>query len=272
MAFDDLAGVRGKLSRAKEHLDDIYAAVYSWSLSEEAKHSVPDIKYETDGKYIYALLGKVSLIERPDIGLLIGDFVHNLRSALDHVVAQMAWKRDSTFDGTKTAFPITLTRGEFKNSIRRSLEPFLSDQAITTAFESYQPYKTEETYGTPAREAILYIVSELDNIDKHRKLVVATQSFKAANTRLTVKGRDASMGEVISAWQPLKEGAILSRFKIPEGGLRTEDEMNVEAETVTQITIQQSGLVIDGVPVEQSIAVLYREIVRIIDECERRFF
>lgn len=116
-------------------------------------------------------------VEPPDdFGLIAGDAIHNLRCSLDHLAVELAKAGSAAKGGTMTAkevagiqFPIVLSNDDFTKQLGRGrlkyVEP--SAQAI---IESYQPYRMMPK--APERSN-LYVLSELDNADKHRLLTTA---------------------------------------------------------------------------------------------------
>jgi hypothetical protein len=59
------------------------------------------------------------------------------------------------------------------------------------------------------------MLSELDNIDKHRLLLVADPKFADANVQLVIGGVVKSVGrlsQVIPDWAPLKQGTVFFRL------------------------------------------------------------
>src|SRR5260370_40854892 len=75
----------------------------------------------------------------PELSVLIGDCVHNLRSALDYLVLQLAGLEGKSEDAeTKTAFPICLNPESCKNATKKRIDQFISADALK-AIEQYQP-------------------------------------------------------------------------------------------------------------------------------------
>jgi hypothetical protein len=98
------------------------------------------------------------------LGLMVGDVIHNARSALDQAVwlvacrsnpIEMLWRQDV---GRKIAFPVL---SEEKAFPRHKVMPFISDDA-KAVLGSLQPYKGGDTPVAIER------LDRLWNIDKHR--------------------------------------------------------------------------------------------------------
>lgn len=96
--------------------------------------------------------------------LVIGDFAHNLRSALDHLAGWLV-VRNRGVPTKDTAFPILLRRprGPLQITPRIGVEPM-------ALIESLQPYQTPDR----AERHKLAVLREINNTDKHRSLFLAT--------------------------------------------------------------------------------------------------
>lgn len=98
-----------------------------------------------------------------DIGLLLGDSLHNLRSALDCMVAAMARRRGG--DDSETQFPICDDPSDFTNRYRNRRLRALSTAEIDF-LEGIQPY----SQGLRAIHPLCYL-RDMSNVDKHRLIV-----------------------------------------------------------------------------------------------------
>jgi hypothetical protein len=94
-------------------------------------------------------------------GVILGDYIHNLRCVLDHVIWQLV-----LLNGKKptrsNAFPISDTKQAFDASAKRELRGLTVDQRRLV--EEFQPYRWD---GDP-KEHSLAVLRDLSNIDKHR--------------------------------------------------------------------------------------------------------
>jgi hypothetical protein len=99
-----------------------------------------------------------------ELGVILGDLAHNLRSALDHIAWQLALLTTSN-PSTQTAFPIFAATDKEKMSKFRIMTKDVLDEA-RPIMEALQPYH----WGTSARANNLWILHSLWNTDKHRML------------------------------------------------------------------------------------------------------
>lgn len=101
--------------------------------------------------------------------LVAGDCVHNLRSALDHLVYAVAAGQSiggKISNERNLQFPITASPDIFAKECWRIKT--LSD-AVRTAIEGVQPYNRPDRLLPP----LLSLIQYFDNIDKHRLLHIA---------------------------------------------------------------------------------------------------
>src|SRR6266478_7887938 len=83
-----LAGVRAKIEHAKQHFEQVNAIVRDFVARQDRAEGVAEHEFQNDGQ----LIVRAKAPEPPDprLPLVVGDCVHNLRSALDHLVLQLA--------------------------------------------------------------------------------------------------------------------------------------------------------------------------------------
>lgn len=157
-----LDGVIAKIERAAFHFEDFERA---WARTEEANTYTFVGKVSANGaKHVYFADEAPALDSW--FSLTLGDCVHNLRSALDHLAWQLA-----RGPSRRTQFPILdrrpqrwTCRGRRPGAIRVAGDLPLDALRI---IEEVQPYN-----GTNAGRDLLTI-QELDAIDKHRHLFLA---------------------------------------------------------------------------------------------------
>lgn len=149
------AGVDLKFARANELIDQLEAEVATFLAS--SPFAVEEVE-AGNGDLLY--LARTSL--RPPMGwsLIIGDAIHNARSALD----QLAWRLVEVGGGTpdaSTSFPITDNELHYANKLRNALKG--ATPAARAAVRAMSPWE--------AGDRKLWQLHRLDIIDKHRLLV-----------------------------------------------------------------------------------------------------
>jgi hypothetical protein len=166
-----------KLDRALTHIDALRVSIGEW-LNSNAYALVEETEAETGYQVVVPKITEEPGDEWP---LLIGDAVHNMRSALDHLVYALAVKGyQATHTGGVPAdtqkrlmFPILTASPDPK----RTVEKYFADTAkiqlqyvptsAVARIQRLQPY--ECSAAAPFADA-LAVINELDIIDKHRRL------------------------------------------------------------------------------------------------------
>lgn len=129
----------------------------------------------------------------PIIGLLIGDCVHNLRAALDHIVYALVTTnpfRPPNTPNRSTMFPIRDTREGYRHQVDKLKRLAGVPDPAAALVDTLQPYHTREK-GLDHTAHPLFVLDALENIDKHRRLTLASAVWRHAHVSL----RDADGGE-----------------------------------------------------------------------------
>lgn len=203
-----LEGVEAKLGRAGEHLDALYSEVREF-VSNGDPHEL--VKHTDQEARTFRVTMKV--LKEPDEicwGLLLGDFLHNLSSALDHLVWQLVLlnSRAATRDNH---FPIAM-RGTQYWCARKNGTPSLRDRALRDVADEHralideaQPYRG----GQLAKQHPLAILHDLSNIDKHRFLHPTFIAIEepGADDFAVISPDESAIAHVKFNTGPLKDGA-----------------------------------------------------------------
>lgn len=259
-----LDGAQLKLARADTHLNCIKDAV------EETPEGGPDLipgEFDKDrGEYLFRALRDS---RSPDwLSPIIGDCVHNFRTALDYLVWELVATTGAT-GTTKTEFPIFTDPGKYGQDAPRKIKgvPPLS----VALFERLQPFAGPNSqpghpqWREPEREplALLY---ELDKWDKHRSLNltedvarglicgVERYGFRTAPTPSIIPGR-------------FKRGAVIARLVV--GADRPE--MDVHLSTTYNIAFERGGPAV-GEPLVQTLTHIRQEVRERIFPAFAQFF
>jgi hypothetical protein len=155
-----LEGVRLKLNRAAEQLAGLNALVWAFRASRSV---VGEFDAERS-QYVYRVTG-----DPPDLswGIIVGEFAHNLRLALDNLLWQIILARLGTPPENTSQFPIyegkrTHRRESSERAVRRVTAGVSADDL--TFIEGAQPYQV----GLKAQREGLAMLQYLNNVDKHR--------------------------------------------------------------------------------------------------------
>lgn len=133
------------------------------------------------GEELQAFLARADPEPSPlHLGVIVGDFLHNLRCVLDHLIWQLVVLSGQEPD-KHNQFPIFNTLDAYKKNAGRYLRGVAADHRAL--IETFQPYHLE----TDAAYHSLAVLRDLSNIDKHRFVhpVVIVGEGDACEVRFT---------------------------------------------------------------------------------------
>lgn len=164
----------GKLLRARDLMGELVNISQEYYASEPYDYvqvSNDTDRYDPQVKIQWRL--KVARPYPQESSWILGDIVNNMRSSLDHAIAEVARQKfdfdeDGISGSKKLQFPIADTLGKFP---RAALRRWFPDDIIET-LESHQPYRQEDPELSQLR-----VLRELSNMDKHRALMVSDRSL-----------------------------------------------------------------------------------------------
>jgi hypothetical protein len=227
-----LAGCKAKVHRAEYHMQKVGGEFASFreqhpihiTVARDADHSA----------YVFHVWD----VQEPDPawGLIIGDAVHNARSALDHLAYQLlvvGLGRDLTDkEARRIMFPISNNPKDFKDNAARRLKG-LRDVDLAR-IEVLQPYNSwdESIWGPlympgPPAPVSTYMaeVSHLDNADKHR--IIQPVWFTTGFSALPRNARDLGITGSSSTNRPLNDGTEIGRWYFDHTPPEPPDEMKM---------------------------------------------
>jgi hypothetical protein len=195
-----LAGVRAKMTRADHHIHDLEEVT-----SPLRKIAEENIVREDDGdptKIVYRVMSVPTIDSTA--GLIVGDAVHSMRSAFDHLAYQLVLL-DGSAPAENSYFPMHGTPLNKKGKPRNvTIAPGIKRQDILDALIAVQPYKRQP--GDPWADQ-LYTINQLDIIDKHHLLLVVVARLDLDNP----------------GWWGLDSGIPSPQMKIRPGPLKSGD-------------------------------------------------
>lgn len=166
-----LEGVRGKLKRADNHLEALKAEVASVT----AEFDADGLRKTTDpanGDYVWVV--DINEHRTDTVAAMAGDFIHNLRGALDHLV----WELADPDQRPRSEFPVFKNDGAGNSGFTGGGAPKISSlpEDARQAIEALQPFHA----GDDAVSHPLWLIHDLDIIDKHRRLLTAPAAASRA--------------------------------------------------------------------------------------------
>ena len=166
MGIADLTGIRAKLGRAKEHLTTLRTEFDIWA---QQQADTIGFYIERDGPW-YTIITKP--LNQPPIrfSIIAGDIIHNLRSALDHLVWQLVL-RDGQKPSRTNEFPIYESEELFSKEVKFRKKPERSVlNGITIDGDAWTIIEKAQPYNSPPHTSPIGVIGQLSNVDKHRTI------------------------------------------------------------------------------------------------------
>lgn len=280
-----LDGPRAKVERAVNHIQSLQDDWLAFFGLEENTYRI--VVAERDQKTgNYSLRVQDAPASFPDSwGVIIGEIAHDLRSALDGLVWQLALL-DNLDPYRFTAFPICrVGLGKRRRKGGGWHRPFWTtkntllhllntvDKKFWTSIAGFQPYKG----GNGGRFSPLFLLEELNNADKHRLLTIVTTvpaRFEMSGywgggssiKRGVTLHLNAKVGEV----PPLPPSGI-TVFDPEHGGIKVEHDVKVETTVTPGILFGNSCDAVKRLPVIRTLRSMANEVSRVIESFTDKF-
>lgn len=263
-----------KLDRAEHHLKevDFYVAQYSDSHPYEA---IPTHRRTKGKQHIEWLL---RFTDQPDerLGVVVGDVVHNLRSALDHLFVAVLPKKFRSkpwaafpFFGARpfddNGHPLHNEEGERWAKLVKHIPA-----VVKTQIEMLQPFQVpsdeavirfcEENGIKPRDLHSLGLLNRLDNADKHRALITFGKGL--ADGHVTIWS--SSSAEPIEYDLPgvVPDGAVVAHGEVTDSEVEVEVKLRGTARVAIVIGGGTGG--VDIPPTLNRLVAHVRDIARFI--------
>lgn len=245
-----ISGSRAKIGRAFHHFDILKKAVeaffankpYSLVIEPDAERSRQIIRLRDTRQ---APVGEWALI--------IGDCVHNLRSALDYIAWELAGSDPAD---NMTLFPICDNSKSFEEARKRRLKRVPEEPLAL--IEGLQPYHAADPH-----KNVLWAVQTLDATDKHKLLTLTVALPTGGAIMLPTRGGRYELKPFADA--PFEDGAevahILMRPFRPEMDMNLRVTFDVAFDASLRMGSRQ--FVIDGL---EFILRNVEDIVNLFDE------
>jgi len=195
MTRDRLSEIRLKIERANRHIDDLAAVCKSFL--DSTPYALGRETDSATGYYHFNITGVQA--PPPEVGLIAGDAIHNLRSALDHLACHLVIANGNA-PSRQTCFPIFDSVEKYQAMDARKVRGM--SQGAIDAIEAAKPYQG-------GNEA-LYTLHELDIADKHHSLLITLVAVGEAtiNVNTTLRNFKAPPFALPHFQEPLKDGDV----------------------------------------------------------------
>ncbi len=233
-----LSGIRLKVCRAHHHRNELDRLIQSFLYSNPYTLFIdPNVQ---EGYKIV----RVRKSKQPpeDIGVIVGDIAHNLRSALDHLACQFVIGNGCT-PTTQTAFPIFSEDPKATEKSLNKWKPMVKGMspAAIRFIEDCQPYKIRHL-PDPHH---LSILSALSNWDKHHDIHAIGHYFGRVDLCST-----GGLTEYIEQPVPirLEDQTELCRFKTAQEPFGLKTEVNITADF--SLCLDSTNKILAGEPIQ----------------------
>lgn len=240
-ASASLDGPIAKLDRARVHFDALNESIEAYRGSKT--HDVITTKIDPQTGEQVANLLILEDPKNPEWGLVLGDMVHNLRSALDHLVWQLV-----ILNGEKprrqNQFPIVGTKAEYwevqANHTESSRDRMLSrvSDPHRAFIDVVQPFNGRQDAPEGTKTA-LSLLSSISNTDKHRVVHAGFALIEEPTPDLfdATAVPEGIAVDIKMNWGELENGAEIMRFRPDPPGARVK----MDATIPMYITFRQGG-------------------------------
>jgi hypothetical protein len=242
----ELAEAWLKLERGREHLKTLDDEV--WRFHDDDPYAVV-AEFDHERAQNVARFRKLKVIPHTRWGLIVGDAVHNARSALDYI----AWRLAGSIIGDRdTLFPICRWPTQFDPFVKTRLARI--HRTIVAEIRTLQP-----CFGPDPDRNPLWLLQELDARDKH-KLIAVTDSVTRIQS-ISGTGKVTLPFDALQA--PLQDKAIL-------GAATTDQEVNVEFEFASYVALDSNVLGAE-LPASGLLRQIFWTVESVIERFERIF-
>jgi hypothetical protein len=201
-----LLGPELKLQRAEEHVSELEQAIVEYIGADP--YDIPE-EPERNGEWLIVRLGSIRLPPDPRWGVRVGEFLHDLRSALDNLVWQLVLLNGET-PWEKNQFPI-YTYAPERQRMDERLRGLRADHRAQ--IEELQPYPGPHVHRQI--KAALVWLALLTNIDKHRFMHPTITVMREGDATTDILDATPNAGaEVLWTAGELDEGAELMRWRV----------------------------------------------------------
>lgn len=247
MITPTLEGVYVKLARARFHARDLIART---SALVEDDGSVFRREFDGDpSKYVY-WIDRIPVIE-PDLSAIVGDFLTNMRAALDHLYFQLPLL-ENRCGSENDNFPIRFREPTGDSGNPRPLSTNgITDQRVRDALIAVQPY----SHPGPATNG-LHILNTLVNTDKHRLLLVVVAALEFDGIQWMVSDGAKDPGHWLNV-NPLRDGDQVARFDFWGVGADPEFDPHLELQTRLADNVLASDVNLRILSLEKLLGFLY---------------
>jgi hypothetical protein len=228
-----LDGARLKLDRARAHLRGVDSGVAAYLGTQPVQ--VEDRQDRDGNRRHIQWIATAAQESPPELGVIVGEWAHNVRGALDYTVYELVRRETGEEDPRWTQFPIVLEEPRYADQERQRLRS-APDWALPV-FRGLQPFND----GDEAAWHPLAILGDISNRDKHR--LVHTAAMQIAGSQARVSG--TSMLAIHRLAQ--NPGTVEGERVILDAVLDTDgDDLQIELNVQVSVALERYEIPITG--------------------------
>lgn len=226
-----LDGCAAKVARADQSISELNAEIDAFL----SKEPLAIVREDDPQKGQIVWRAKVVRSIPREWSVRIGEIVHDLRSALDHMVWQLVLANGESPDG-KTEFPVFWDAGRYRADSPRKVRGM--SQEARAQIERLQPYHAAHRFEDHA----LYVVHKLNLTDKHQLLNVIASSYRPQRFGLSGGAGTGTIHGITADGRPVpfEDGAEIMNFKY-EVGTPAPTDVDIEAQLIFTVAFGWAG-------------------------------
>jgi hypothetical protein len=214
-----LDGARAKLDRARHHLEDLDTEVHRYVETQPVE--VETREQEEGELRRIQLVASAKTEPAASLGLIVGDWANNVRSALDYTVYQLVRAETGEADPRWTQFPIITDQARYAEQAKLRLRG--TPKWSLPVFEGLQPFQN----AAEASDHHFAVLADLSNRDKHRLVHTTALQISGSQARVSGTGFKAIHQLAQNPGSIVGERIVLDAvITVDEGSI----EINLEAE------------------------------------------
>lgn len=229
LQFDGFIGCRAKIARAQSGVEELVELART--TMRDGPQPTFTVHIEDGWEVVTLRLPGFSAM----LSVILGEIVHNVRSALDNAIWSAALANGGTPHG-RTAFPIATKADDYRRAVnppppkpgKRPLRSPIEgvSSSVTAIVKRHQPFQTVQT-GGEVRAEPLAVLHAMWNVDKHRSILRPAAAAPddpelicALFTWPSIPGGTVEFQHPTNLigghWE---DGRVIARFRFPDRGL-----------------------------------------------------
>ncbi|UGY23073.1 hypothetical protein HU675_0034720 [Bradyrhizobium septentrionale] len=219
MTHHRLVGPRSKIKWANKRIDDLKAAIQAFG---QDGHRILRSEYDAELKRLSVVFSNCSPIP-PDVSILIGEVLQHQRSALDFLIWQLI-EHAGAQPSNKSCFPIFITPQGYRARGKAVINGVSS--TAETLIRANQPFQK----GPAATRDPLWMLHDLNNIDKHRALIVAGAAMLSGPKELYLSPPVDLKAWAKQYWAvrvPVEDGRVLAWFETEQREVKAHGRVTI---------------------------------------------